>query len=369
MTDYYKTLNVEKNASKEEIKKAYRDLAKKYHPDISKEVNASEKFKEVSEAYAVLSDDQKKTQYDQFGSNGFQQRYSQEDIFRGFDVGDIFGDSFGGDIFNMFFGGGGSRRRETRGRDLAYELEVDFEEAVFGCTKEIEIETLDSCDSCEGTGSDDGKLDVCAHCDGVGQVRISRRTPFGTFAQVSPCNECRGEGKIIKNKCKKCNGTGRVTKNKGVKVKIPAGVDTDSKLRVSHGGEAGIRGSTAGDLYVILKVKPSEIFVREENDLYLYVPVSFSQVALGDEVKVPTLEKEVSIKIPTGTQNGTNFRLKGKGVPYLDGYGVGDLYVVVNIVTPKHLNKQQKKLFEDLKKTEEKKSLLDKIKEFAKIKI
>src|SRR3989338_8819208 len=262
--DYYEVLGVSKNSSKEEIKKAYRELAKKYHPDISKEKDAAEKFKKVSEAYAVLSDDTKKSQYDQYGSADFQQRYSQEDIFRGFDINDIFGDVFGDDNpFNMFFGGG-SGRRQRKGRDLAYELEIDFKEAVFGCNKEIEIEILDSCDHCNGSGSKDEKFDSCKQCNGTGQVRISRRTPFGMFSQVSMCDECNGEGKLIHTKCKQCNGTGRISKNKKIKIKVPAGVDNDSKLRISRAGEAGMRGSTAGDLYVILKVKESDMFDRDE---------------------------------------------------------------------------------------------------------
>lgn len=363
--DYYQTLGVSKNSSKEEIKKSYRELAKKYHPDVNKEPNSAEKFKKISEAYAVLGDETKRSQYDQFGSTGFHQRYSQEDIFRGFDFNDMFDDAFGGDIFNMFFGGGG-RKRKSRGRDLAYELTINFEDAVFGCTKEIEIEMLDICSKCNGSGSRDNNLNVCSECNGAGQIRMSKRTPFGSFTQVSTCNVCSGEGKTIANKCKECNGTGRTVKLKKVKVKVPAGVDNGARLRVSREGEAGVRGSTPGDLYVILNVKKSEMFERDENDLYLNVPISFSQAALGDEINVPTLEKEVNIKIPDGSQSGTKFRLKGKGVPYLDGYGRGDLYVIINIVTPKHLSKEQKKLFEQLRKTEEKKSLLEKIKEFAK---
>ncbi len=364
--DYYQTLGVNKNSSKDEIKKAYRDLAKKYHPDINKEANATDKFKKISEAYAVLGDESKKAQYDQFGSTDFHQKYSQEDIFRGFNINDIFGDMFGGDdVFNMFFGGG-SNRRTKKGRDLAYELQINFEEAIFGCTKEIGINILDTCDKCEGSGSKDGKINVCDTCRGTGQVRINRRTPLGIFTQVGGCDDCNGEGKIIKHKCNECNGTGRLNKTKKIKVNIPAGVDNGSKLRVSKAGEAGLRGSAAGDLYVILQVRNSDIFTREGNDLQLHLPISFSQAALGDEIKVPTLEKEVNIKIPSGTQNGTNFRLSGKGVPYLDGYGKGDLYIIIDVVTPKHLSKEQKKLLESLKKTEEKKSLLDKIKEFAK---
>lgn len=361
--DYYKTLGVNKSATKEEIKKAYRKLALKYHPDKNPDnKQATEKFKKISEAYAVLGDDNKKKQYDTFGSTGFHQRYSQEDIFRGFNFNDVFGD----DIMNMFFGGGGGRER-GRGRDLVYEMDLEFKEAVFGVSKDIEINTLDNCSKCKGSGSKDGKFNVCGTCDGNGQVRVSRRTPFGMFSSVSGCGDCGGEGKVIKNKCKECNGTGRVSKTKKVKVKVPAGVDHGSKLRIARSGEAGIRGQVAGDLYVVLNVSRSDIFERDETDLYLNVPVSFSQAALGCEIKIPTLEKEISIKIPSGTQSGTKLRLKGKGVPYLDGYGKGDLFVIVSVVTPKKLSKEQKKLFKELGKSDGKKSILDKIKDFANI--
>lgn len=365
--DYYNILGVSKNVGKEDLKKAYKDLAKKYHPDVNKDKGAEDKFKKISEAYAVLSDDVKRQQYDQFGSEGFHQRYSYEDIFRGFDIDDIFGDMFDGSPFEMFFGGG--RKRQRRGRDLRYDLEISFEEATFGCTKEVEIKKLDSCDECNGSGSKDGKLDICNECDGTGQVRVSRRTPFGNLTQITTCNICNGEGKSIKNPCKKCEGSGRITKGKKIKINIPAGVDNESQLRVSRGGETGVRGSTTGDLYVVIHVKESEIFERDGYDIYLEVPISFSQAALGDEVKVPTLEKEVTFKIPAGTQPGTKFKLAGKGIPYLDGYGRGDEFVIARVVTPKSLSKEQKKLLEELKKTEEKKSLIDKIKEFAKGKL
>ncbi len=363
--DYYKVLGVNKSSSKEEIKKAYKDLAKKYHPDINKD--GAEKFKKISEAYAVLSDDTKKTQYDQYGSEGFQNKYSQEDIFRGFDINDIFGDVFDGSPFEMFFGGG--KKRVKRGRDLRYDLEISFEDAAFGCKKEIEVKKLDSCEECNGSGSKDGKLDICQECNGQGQVRMSRRTPFGNLTQVTTCPVCHGEGKSIKNPCKNCEGSGRAVQQRKIKLNIPAGVDNESQLRVSREGEAGVRGSTTGDLYIIIHVKESEIFERDGYDIYLEMPLTFSQAALGDEVKVPTLEKEVTLKIPSGTESGTKFKLSGKGIPYLDGYGKGDQIIIARVITPKHLTKDQKKLFEDLKKTEEKKSLLDKIKDFAKGKL
>ena len=363
--DYYSLLGVSKSSSKEEIKKAYKTLAKKYHPDVSKEEGASEKFKKISEAYAVLSDDTKKTQYDQYGEGGFQQRYSQDDIFRGFDVNDIFGDVFGGDPFEMFFGGR-SGRRQKKGNDLRYDMYLNFEEAVLGTQKEIHVEKLTECENCEGTGSESGDYETCDTCKGAGQVRIAKRTPFGTFAQVTACTTCHGEGKKVSDPCKQCKGTGRTKQQRTIKINIPAGVDNGSQLRVSREGEAGVRSSTPGDLYVVMRVKPSEIFKRKEYDLILEVPITISQAVLGDEIKIPTLDKEVSIKIPEGTQSGTNFRLKGKGVPYLDGYGRGDIFVIADVIIPKKLSKEHKKLFEELKKTEEKKSLLERIKEFAK---
>lgn len=358
--DYYEILGIDKKASKEDIKKAYKILAKKYHPDVSKEKDAAEKFKKVSEAYAVLSDDTKRQSYDQFGKEGFSQRYSQEDIFKNFDFGDMFGDS----IFDMFFGGG--KRRGDRGRDLAVEIDLDFKEAVFGVSKEIEVERYVSCDSCDGSGAKNGKMKSCTGCDGRGQVRMERRTPFGIFAQVTACPKCKGKGKEILDKCSECDGEGRVKKSEIVKVNIPAGVEDGMKLRVTGKGEVGKRGNSSGDLFVVLNVNESEIFIREENDILLKLPLSFSQVALGDEVNVPTLEEEVTLKIPSGTQTGTKLRLKGKGIPYLDGYGRGDMFVEINVVTPKKVSKEQKELFTKLKKTEEKKGLFDKIKEFAK---
>ena len=362
--DYYEVLGVSKSASKEEIKKAYKNLAKKYHPDINKTKEAEEKFKKISEAYAVLSDDNKKSQYDQFGDSAFHQKYSQEDIFRNFDFGDIFGEAFGGDsIFEMFFGGG---RRRKRGSDLRYELEVSFEDAAFGAEKEIEVEKLDVCNKCHGAGG--SGIEACSKCDGHGQVKKVRRTPFGSFATITTCDNCNGEGTEFKKECDNCNGTGRVIKNKTLKIKIPAGVNTGSQLRISREGEAGAKGSTAGDLYVVIYVKKSEIFDRKGNDIYLELPISFSQAALGDEIKIPTLKNEVKLKIPAGTQSGTKFKLSGKGIPYLDGYGSGDEIIVVKLETPTKLNYGQKKLFEELKKLDgKKKNIFDKIKGFARV--
>lgn len=361
--DYYEILKVSKNASKEEIKKAYKNLAKQYHPDLNKSKEAEEKFKKISEAYAVLNDDEKKAQYDQFGDAAFHQRYNQEDIFRNFDFEDVFGDFFGGgSVFDMFFGGGNRRRK--KGNDLRYSLEINFEDAVFGAEKEIEFEKLEKCDKCDGAGG--SGIGICNKCEGTGSVKKVRRTPFGNFATISPCDKCSGEGKIFKKECSDCNGTGRIIKPKKIKIKIPAGVDNGSQLRIAREGEAGLKGSMPGDLYILIHVQESEIFRRKENDIYLDLPLSFSQAALGDEVKIPTLKGDVKLKIPAGTQSGTKFRLSGKGVAYFDGYGYGNQYIIINVITPKKLNKEQKKLFEQLKDLEDKKSLIDKIKEFAK---
>ena len=361
--DYYKILSVEKGASKEEIKKAYKSLAKKFHPDVSKEHGSEERFKKISEAYAVLSDDTKKAQYDQFGEEGFHQRYSQEDIFRNFDFSDL-GNVFGGDIFEMFFGGGG-RRRQARGRDLRYDMEISFEEAAFGVEREVSLEKLSSCSECEGTGAEGKELESCETCGGRGQVQRTQRTPFGMFSQVTGCPDCQGLGEMPRRKCKFCRGVGRITVEKKLNLKIPAGVGEGTQLRVQGEGEAGNRGTRSGDLYVSIAVEESDLFVREENDIFLKLPLNFAQAALGDEIKVPTLEKEVTLKIPAGTQTGTRFRISGKGIPYLNGMGRGDQFVIANVVTPKKLSKEQKELFEELQQLEEKKSLLERIKDFA----
>ena len=365
MSDYYETLGVSKSASSEEIKKAYKKLAKKYHPDISKEDGAEEKFKDVSEAYAVLSDDKKRQQYDTFGSTDqFHQQYSQEDIFRNFD----FGEGMGGDIFNMFFGNRGRGRPRTRkGSDLRYDLEISFEEAVFGVEKEIRFDRLSSCSSCNATGAKGGVTKTCTTCNGQGQVRQERRTMLGNFVQVVACSSCQGVGKIPEENCGDCKGEGSKSEEKHLKVKIPAGVDEGSQLRLSREGEAGPLGGIPGDLYVVLHVEKSDIFVRQGYDLFLECPLSFSQAALGDEIKIPSLEGEVTLKIPSGTQSETKFRLKGRGIPHLQRSVKGDLYVIAKVVTPRKLGKEQKKLFENLIKLDSKKGIIDKIKDFARV--
>ncbi|GIN38556.1 MULTISPECIES: molecular chaperone DnaJ [Heyndrickxia] len=344
--DYYEVLGLEKNASKEEIKKAYRKLSKKYHPDINKEAGADEKFKEVKEAYEVLSDDQKRDQYDRFGHTDPNQG------FGGFSNGDFGG--FGGfeDIFSTFFGGGSSRRRDPnaprQGADLQYTMSLEFDEAVFGKETVIEIPREENCDTCHGTGAKPGtKPETCSHCHGSGQLNTEQNTPFGKIVNRRVCNYCNGTGKMIKDKCKTCGGTGKVKKRRKINVKIPAGVDDGQQLRVSGQGEPGINGGPAGDLYVVFHVKEHEFFERDGDDIYCEVPLTFSQAALGDEIEVPTLHGKVKLKVPSGTQTGTKFRLRGKGVPNVRGYGVGDQHIHVKVVTPTKLTEKQKQLLRE----------------------
>ncbi|MGE6259459.1 molecular chaperone DnaJ [Heyndrickxia sporothermodurans] len=344
--DYYEVLGIEKNASKDEIKKAYRKLSKKYHPDINKEADAAEKFKEVKEAYEVLSDDQKRSHYDQFGHTDPNQG------FGGFGNGDFGG--FGGfeDIFSTFFGGGSSRRRDPnaprQGADLQYTMALDFEEAVFGKETVIEIPREETCDTCNGTGAKSGtKPETCSYCHGSGQLNTEQNTPFGKIVNRRVCNHCNGTGKMIKDKCKTCSGTGKVKKRRKINVKIPAGVDDGQQLRVTGQGEPGINGGPAGDLYVVFHVKEHEFFERDGDDIYCEIPITFSQAALGDEIEVPTLHGKVKLKVPAGTQTGTKFRLRGKGVPNVRGYGVGDQHILVKIVTPTKLTEKQKQLLRE----------------------
>jgi len=361
--DYYEVLGVGKDASKEEIKKAYKKLAMKYHPDVSKEKNAAERFKKISEAYAVLSDDEKRKQYDTFGSDAFNQAYSQEDIFRGSNFEDIFGDMFGGggNIFDMFFGGGRRPRRRI-GSNIRHDIELTLDEAAFGVEKKIEITKHERCKKCDGTGAKDKDMEKCPDCNGSGMMRKTQRTPFGIFSQTTACSSCDGEGEVMKNACPECHGKGVLSKKKKITVKIPAGVDNGSTLRLSGEGEA-IRNGPSGDLFVVIFVKPHKIFKRDDEDLYLEVPITFSQAVLGDQIEIPTLKGKAKLKIPAGTQSETVFRLKGEGIVSLAGSGKGDQYVKAKLKTPTKLSKKEKELFNELydidKKNFKKKSWKD----------
>ncbi|MCA0147544.1 MULTISPECIES: molecular chaperone DnaJ [Rossellomorea] len=345
--DYYEVLGVGKDASKDEMKKAYRKLSKKYHPDINKEADADEKFKEISEAYEVLSDDQKRAQYDRFGHT---------DPNQGFGGGaDFGGGGFGGfeDIFNTFFGGGGGGRRRDpnaprQGADLQYTMSLTFEEAVFGKETEIEIPREEECDTCHGSGAKPGtKVNTCSHCNGSGQLNVEQNTPFGRIVNRRVCHYCNGTGKQIKEKCSTCGGAGKVQKRRKIAVKIPAGIDDGQQLRVTGQGEPGINGGPAGDLYVVFHVRSHDFFERNGDDIYCEMPVTFAQAALGDEIEVPTLHGKVKLKVPAGTQTSTRFRLKGKGVPNVRGYGTGDQHVQVKVVTPSKLTDKQKQLLRE----------------------
>ncbi len=347
--DYYEVLGIDKNATEQDIKKAYRKLAMKYHPDRNPgNKEAEEKFKEVNEAYQVLSDTSKRQTYDQFGHAGFDQTgggYSGGYSGAGFGgFSDIFGDIFD----DMFASGAGRGRRRNipeKGDDLKYSLRVDFKDAAFGKEEEIKIKRHIECDNCHGTGAKPGTTPkTCTKCHGSGMVQSQVKTPFGVMMQTSTCPICHGEGTIIENKCPKCNGNKTIPEQKTVTVKIPAGVEDGMLLRVSGQGEPGKRGGPTGDLLIKIKIKPDEIFEREGNTVWLDMPVSFTQAALGDELTVPTIDGEVKYKLPEGTQSGTVFRLKDKGIPYLGSKGRGDQKVRIHVQVPKKLTDKQKQL-------------------------
>lgn len=376
--DYYEILGVEKKASSDDIKTAYRKLAMQYHPDRNKAPDAEEKFKEISEAYAVLEDQTKRQQYDQYGHAGIDMRYSQEDIFRGAapDIEDILRDfggagggfGRGGGIFDMFFGGGGRREGPRRGSDILYELSMNLEDAAFGKSVELEVPRTETCDVCKGSGAKPGTSPkTCPACRGSGQVSRTQSTPFGRFMTTSTCGTCRGQGQIIESPCTACHGSGTVQRRRKLEVKIPPGVDTGSRLRVPGEGEAGGKGGPPGDLYVEINIKPHNIFTRHENDIILEAAVSFTQAALGDEIIVPTLDGKAKMKIPPGTQNGHVFRLRGKGFPSLHISGKGDQLVKIRVEIPTKLNERQRQLLREFAEISGEKSkgkgIFDKVRE------
>ncbi|SDB98063.1 molecular chaperone DnaJ [Pelagirhabdus alkalitolerans] len=341
--DYYDILGVDKGASKDEIKKAYRKLARKYHPDVSEEENASDKFKEAKEAYEVLSDDQKRAQYDQFGHDGPQSQFGG---------GGFGGQDFGGfgDIFDMFFGGGGRRdpNAPRQGNDLQYTMVLEFEEAIFGKETDIHIPREETCETCSGSGAKPGtQPETCQHCQGSGQLNVEQNTPFGRVVNKRVCHHCNGTGKDIKDKCTTCQGNGKVKKQKKIHISIPAGIDDGQQIRVAGQGEPGINGGPSGDLYVVVQVKQHEFYQRDGDHIFCEMPLTYTQAALGDEIEVPTVHGKVKLKIPAGTQTGKTFRLKSKGAPNVRGYGHGDQHVRMRVITPTNLSERQKELLRE----------------------
>ncbi len=356
--DYYDVLGVNKDADKGQIKKAYRKLALKYHPDKNPSKDAEEKFKEISEAYAVLSDDEKRQRYDQYGHAGIDQQYSREDIFRNADFGDfndIFGRmGFGGfeDIFARFFGGGmggfGRQQRRDRGRDLRYDIEINLKDAFKGVKTSIKVPRKEKCDICNGSGAKPGSSPTeCPQCKGAGQVRHSRRTAFGIFTQVTACDKCQGKGTIIKDPCSECKGRGFVKKTRNIEINIPSGIDDGSQLRLAGEGEAGKDGS--GDLYIVVHLKKHQDFKRRGADLLTTKKISFPKATLGTKIEIETISGDKkTLKIPQGTQNGEVLKLKGEGMPFLNSRGRGDLFIEINVKTPEKISRKAKKLLEEL---------------------
>lgn len=373
MTDFYETLGVAKDAGKDEIKSAFRKLARQHHPDVSKDPNAEEKFKELGKAYETLMDDDKRTLYDRYGEDGLKNA--------GFDNGGPFAGGFGdlNDIFNSFFGGmggfgfGGRQvdpNAPQHGDDLRTDIELEFEEAVFGCTKEIKIDHLETCEECKGTGAEPGSTpSKCPTCGGAGKVQQTTQTILGHFSQITTCPDCGGKGVKISNPCKACKGYGRVEKEKSIEIKIPAGVDTGSKMRLSNEGDAGKNNGPTGDLYVVIHVKTSDYYKRDGINVYTKLELSPAQATLGDEITIKTLDGEKTVNVPAGSQNGETVKLKGIGVPQLGRQGHrGDHIVVLDIKISKNLSDEEKQLYKKLyeintgKKHSEKESLIDKVK-------
>ena len=360
--DYYEVLGVSKNATDKEIKSSFRKLAKQYHPDVNKEPGADQKFKEAQEAYSVLSDETKRKQYDQFGHAAFDQMNGGAGYdFSGFDFGDIFSEIFG----SSFGGFGGSnyssRNRRQKGSDKLMQINLSFEEAVFGTKKSINVTSSIDCDDCDGKGGHGEK--TCSQCHGSGVVTVEQRSLFGSFMSRSACPKCNGAGVIFSSSCKKCNGAGKINKKSVIDVTIPAGVDTGNQLRIPGKGDAGYNGGPNGDLYLEFNVKSHEIFMRDGNDIYLELPITITEAVLGCKKELPTLYGNVKLTIPAGSESGDKHRLKEKGIKSPRGNSIGNMYVILRIIVPKKLSRDQKKLFESLDKTD-----LESGTEFKKIK-
>ena len=367
--DYYEVLGVSKTATDAEIKSAFRKLAKKYHPDVSKEENAAEKFKEVQEAYAVLSDPEKRKKYDQFGHSAFQNNGGGAGGFQGFDGFD-FGDM--GDIFDDILGGFGfssnSRRSANgprKGNDVLYRMTISFDEAVHGCEKDINLDTVDNCPNCHGEGGFNSK--TCPECRGSGTISSEQRTMFGSFLTKTTCPECHGTGNIFEKKCPDCNGKGKIRKNKTITVTVPAGIDNGNRLRLTGKGEAGENGGRNGDLYLEFTVKEHDFYKRNEDDIYIDLPLTIAEAVLGCTKEVPTIYGNVELTIPSGTQSLDKLRLRGKGIENVNTKRKGDMYAVVKVIMPEKLTKEQKSLFELLANTElDNSTVIKKYKKFLK---
>ncbi len=357
--DYYEVLGVSKTATDAEIKKAYRKLAKENHPDLHPgDKEAEARFKEANDAYEILSDSDKRSRYDQFGFAGVDPSYAAQNgggfgggVDGSFDFGDL------GDIFGSFFGGGfgGGTRSRTgpqRGDSLRMGLTISFEEAAFGCEKEVSLERVEQCEACKGSGAAPGTSpETCSSCGGSGTVQQRRQTPMGVFATTGPCPKCGGKGKIISSPCKNCGGSGQTRKRKTVKVSIPAGIDNGQIISLRGQGNAGRNGGPAGDLQIVISVQPHQLFRRDGADVYCDAPITFTQAVLGGELEIPTIDGKVSYTLPEGTQTGTTFRLKGKGIPVVNGRGRGDQFVTVHIETPRGLNREQKEALRKFSET------------------
>lgn len=367
--DYYEVLGVSKTATDAEIKSAFRKLAKKYHPDVSKEENAAEKFKEAQEAYAVLSDPDKRKKYDQFGHSAFQNNGGSAGGFQGFngfdfgDMGDIFDDILGG------FGFSSNSRRSAngprKGNDVLYRMTISFDEAVHGCEKDINLDTVESCPNCHGEGGFNSK--TCPECRGSGTITSEQRTMFGSFLSKTTCPECHGTGNIFEKKCPDCNGKGKIRKNKTITVTVPAGIDNGNRLRLTGKGEAGENGGRNGDLYLEFIVKEHDFYKRNEDDIYIDLPLTITEAVLGCTKEVPTIYGNVELTIPSGTQSLDKLRLRGKGVENVNTKRKGDMYAVVKVIMPEKLTKEQKSLFESLADTElDNSTVIKKYKKFLK---
>ncbi len=355
MSDYYEILGIEKNATKDEIKSAFRKMARKWHPDVNKTPEAEAKFKELGKAYETLMDDEKRATYDRYGEDGLRDAgfNTQGPFAAGFgDLEEVFNSFFGGGFGN--FGFGGSRRQDPnapqRGDDLRLDINLDFEEAVFGITKEVKIDHLETCHTCSGTGAKEGsKPQTCKTCGGSGRIQQTTRTVLGHFTQVVTCPHCHGKGSVLTDPCPDCHGEGRKNIEKKVELKIPAGVDTGSKMRLSHEGDAGINGGIAGDLYIVIHVNPSPYYQRDGINIYTKLEITPAQAVLGDTIKIKTLDGERDVSIPAGIQNGENVKVRGAGVPNLSKPSMrGDHIIVVNVKTPTHISNEEKALYQKL---------------------